>query len=544
MNTSTSGTTPSAAAATISDAQRQPCRVVTSATTGRKISWPVALAAVSTPVTSPRCASNQRVATSRRSPSRWRRCPMPTRTPHSSTSCQLVVIVTLSADPAAISTQRRRQHRPDAEAVHQSRGERCGEPEQRHVDRHRQPDDAVRPAELVVQRVHHHAGHRAEAGRAEDRDEADGGHHPGPVHAEAWARGGRRHRSTVAGSGRAATSGMNDTIRQKRAKMACDAPRRRLAAAARGRLRRRHRADAVRRRPTDADGTPLYDVVTCAADAGGRRRDDGFAMVPAAGPEALATADTVVIPGTRYPPGPRRRHPRRRRRRDALAPIRPGTRLVSICTGAFVLAAAGLLDGRPATTHWSFADDLRTLLSAACCSTRTCCSSTTATCSPRRGWRPESTCACTSFARDHGTQVANAVARYCVVPPWREGGQAQFIDRQVPAADHASTAATRGVGAAATRRGADGAAAGPARRHESAHVQPPVPRGDRSGARAWVRNRRIDRARELLESRDLPVDEVARLSGLGSGGNLRHHLRRGVGDVAVELSQGVSGRLI
>jgi transcriptional regulator GlxA family with amidase domain len=45
----------------------------------------------------------------------------------------------------------------------------------------------------------------------------------------------------------------------------------------------------------------------------------------------------------------------------------------------------------------------------------------------------------------------------------------------------------------------------------------------------WVRNRRVDRARELLESRDLPVDEVARLAGLGSGGNLRHHLRRGVG---------------
>ena len=72
-------------------------------------------------------------------------------------------------------------------------------------------------------------------------------------------------------------------------------------------------------------------------------------------------------------------------------------------------------------------------------------------------------------------------------------------------------------------------AAGQARAHERAHVQPPLPRGDRQAPGAWIRNRRVDRARELLESRDLPVDEVARLSGLGTGGNLRHHLRRGLG---------------
>ena len=104
MNTSTSGTTLSAAAATISDAQRQPCRVVTSATMGRKISCPVALAAVSTPVTRPRRASNQRVATVATKPIEIEPVPTPTSTPHSSTSCQLAVIVTLSADPVAISS--------------------------------------------------------------------------------------------------------------------------------------------------------------------------------------------------------------------------------------------------------------------------------------------------------------------------------------------------------------------------------------------------------------------------------------------------------
>src|ERR1700754_2978407 len=104
MNSTTSGTTPSAAAATISEAQRQPCRVVTSATMGRKITCPVALAAVSTPVTRPRRASNQRVATVATKPIEIEPVPTPTSTPHNSTSCQLVVIVTLSAAPDEINT--------------------------------------------------------------------------------------------------------------------------------------------------------------------------------------------------------------------------------------------------------------------------------------------------------------------------------------------------------------------------------------------------------------------------------------------------------
>jgi transcriptional regulator GlxA family with amidase domain len=130
---------------------------------------------------------------------------------------------------------------------------------------------------------------------------------------------------------------------------------------------------------------------------------------------------------------------------------------------------------------------------------------------------------------DHGSQVANAVARYCVVPPWREGGQAQFIDRQVPMSDEMSTAPTRQwalqrIDETLTLQRLAGHAQMSARtfirrfREET---------GQSPGA--WVRNRRLDRARELLESRDLPIDEVARLSGLGSGGNLRHHLRRDVG---------------
>ena len=277
---------------------------------------------------------------------------------------------------------------------------------------------------------------------------------------------------------------------------------------------------------TDADGNGS-DVVTCGLTAGPVAATTGFDLVPAAGPDALATADTVVIPGTRYPPvridgvlAPEAA--------DALALIRPGTRLVSICTGAFVLAAAGLLDGRPATTHWKFADSMRRLhpqvqldenvlfvddgdvLTSA-------------------GLAAGIDLCLHIIRSDHGARVANAVARYCVVPPWREGGQAQFIDRQVPAPDQFSTAATREwasqhldeeLTVQRLARHANMSARTFNRRFREETGQSPG---------VWVRNRRVDRARELLESRDLPVDEVARQAGLGSGGNLRHHLRRGVG---------------
>ena len=278
---------------------------------------------------------------------------------------------------------------------------------------------------------------------------------------------------------------------------------------------------------TDDAGDPLYEVVTCALTPEPVAATTGFAVVAQAGPEALGTADTVVIPGTRHP----------QVRIDgvlpddlsaALALIRPGTRLVSICTGAFVLAAAGLLDGRPATTHWKFADDLRRL-------------------HPRvrldenvlfvddgdvltSAGLAAGIDLCLHIIRsDHGAQVANAVARYCVVPPWREGGQAQFIDKQIPEIDDLSTAPTREW---AMEHLDEELTVQRLARHAKMSARTFNRRfreetGEAPGA--WVRSRRIARARELLESRDMPVDEVARLSGLGSGGNLRHHLRRGVG---------------
>ncbi len=278
---------------------------------------------------------------------------------------------------------------------------------------------------------------------------------------------------------------------------------------------------------TDADGNELYDVVTCGLAPGPVAATTGFDLVPAAGPDALATADTVVIPGTRYPPA-RIDGVLASEAADALARIRPGTRLVSICTGAFVLAAAGLLDGRPATTHWKFADSMRRLHPQVLLDENVLFVDDGDVLTSA-GLAAGIDLCLHIIRSDHGAQVANAVARYCVVPPWREGGQAQFIDRQVPAPDQLSTAATRGwalqhldeeLTVQRLARHANMSARSFNRRFREETGQSPG---------AWVRNRRVDRARELLESRDLPVDEVARQAGLGSGGNLRHHLRRGVG---------------
>jgi len=278
---------------------------------------------------------------------------------------------------------------------------------------------------------------------------------------------------------------------------------------------------------SDADGNALYDVVTCALTPGPVASTTGFAIVPAAGPEALATADTVVIPGTRYPPA-RVDGVLAPEVSDALARIRPGTRLVSICTGAFVLAAAGLLDGRPATTHWKFADSMRRLHPQVLLDENVLFVDDGDVLTSA-GLAAGIDLCLHIIRSDHGAQVANAVARYCVVPPWREGGQAQFIDRQVPAPDHFSTAPTREwasqhldeeLTVQCLARHANMSARTFNRRFREETGQSPG---------VWVRNRRVDHARELLESRDLPVDEVARQAGLGSGGNLRHHLRRGVG---------------
>ncbi|AVZ73660.1 AraC family transcriptional regulator [Streptomyces lunaelactis] len=281
-------------------------------------------------------------------------------------------------------------------------------------------------------------------------------------------------------------------------------------------------------RAKDADGRPLYEIVTCALLPGSVRTDADFDVHVDHGPAALATADTVVIPAS-YELGPVFDEGRLTDElADALAHIRPGTRLVSICTGGYVLAAAGLLDGRPATTHWShaehfqrlfpsvkvdadvlFIDDGDVLTSAGVAAGIDLCLHI--------------------VRRDHGTAVANEVARSTVVPPHRDGGQAQYIQRPVPEPQLATTTAARGW---ALGRLHEPIQLRDMAEQESMSVRTFTRRfreevGVSPGQ--WLTRQRVERARHLLESTDLSVDQVARDAGFGTAQSMRQHLQSVLG---------------
>lgn len=278
---------------------------------------------------------------------------------------------------------------------------------------------------------------------------------------------------------------------------------------------------------TDDAGRPLYDVVTASLDGGPVAGVHGFDLVPRTDASALATADTVVVPGTRLP-GPRSDGSLPDDVRAALAGVRPGTRIVSICTGAFVLAAAGLLDGRPATTHWAhaasfrdlyprvrldedllFVDDGDVLTSAGLAAGVDLCLHI--------------------VRRDHGTAVANRAARECVVPPWRDGGQAQFIERPVPVGPEQSTAAVRAWALHHLDEDLDVARLAERARMSLRTFNRRFRQETGASPGAWLVEQRVNHARHLLESTDLPVDAVARRAGFGTGAGLRQHLRAAVG---------------
>ncbi|MER6385744.1 helix-turn-helix domain-containing protein [Streptomyces sp. NPDC001250] len=272
-----------------------------------------------------------------------------------------------------------------------------------------------------------------------------------------------------------------------------------------------------------ADGH--YEVLTCTVDGRPVRTSADFTIGVEHGPEILDTADTVVVASVppAYLPAELPDE-----LTAALARIRPDARIVSICTAAFVLAEAGLLDGRRATTHWQVAEtfrrrfprvdldpdvlfvaDGRMLTSAGAASGVDICLHIVRT--------------------DHGSELANSVARRCVVPPFRDGGQAQYIEQPVPESGAASTAATR---AWALERLDEPLTLTDLAGHARMSLRTFARRfGDEVGLSPgrWLIQQRVVRARHLLEASDLPVDRIAAEVGFATGASLRQHLHAAIG---------------
>ncbi|WP_051704656.1 GlxA family transcriptional regulator [Glycomyces sp. NRRL B-16210] len=277
-----------------------------------------------------------------------------------------------------------------------------------------------------------------------------------------------------------------------------------------------------------SSGERLYEVATCAVEPGEIRTDADVTVNVRHGIEALAEADTVIVPSeheqdaaylTGRLPGPLA---------EAFAAVPAGARVASICTGSFALAAAGLLDGKRATTHWDAVDRFRRLF-------------------PRVRLEPEVlytedggvfTSAgvasgfdlCLHLTRlDFGAAVANAVARLAVVPPHRDGGQAQFIERPVPEPEANSTSKARSW---ALERLYEPISLRQLAECEAMSVRTFTRRFREevgTSPQRWLLNQRIGRARHLLERSDRTIDQVAAEAGFGSASSLRLHFQAALG---------------
>lgn len=277
--------------------------------------------------------------------------------------------------------------------------------------------------------------------------------------------------------------------------------------------------------PRPEMGPDWYQFSVCALDNRPLNAIGGFRMLVDGGLELFEKADTIIIPGWQegYQPVPspliaalQKAHAR-------------GVRIMSICSGVFVLAAAGLLKGKRATTHWRhvdalkvrypdiivdpnvlYVDDGQVLTSAGSAAGIDLCLHV--------------------VRRDYGADIANKVARRLVVPPLREGGQAQFIDRPVPTVREGARLGTvlermRGSLHEEHTISSLAKASGMSvrtflRRFKSATGTTP---GE------WLIAERLVRAREILETTRLSMEDVASESGFGSPATLRHHFRERLG---------------
>ncbi|BCF92506.1 MULTISPECIES: transcriptional regulator FtrA [Paraburkholderia] len=269
-------------------------------------------------------------------------------------------------------------------------------------------------------------------------------------------------------------------------------------------------------------GVTWYRFAVCAVEPGPIRAAGGIGIAAPYSLKMLDRASTIVVPGWRDPD----ERPPEPLLKKIRAAVERGARVCSICSGVFVLAAAGVLDGKTVTTHWRYAEKLQQRF-------------------PQLRVKPDAlyvdegqviTSAGSAAGldmllhlvrRDYGSAIANRVAQRLVVPPHREGGQAQFVPRPMPQDDSGRLA-----------RLMDYVRANPALEHTLASLADQAAMSPRTLQRQfrdatgmapyeWLIRERVAIARELLESpADLPMSRVAELAGFGSEESLRRHFRR------------------
>ncbi|GAB2964247.1 helix-turn-helix domain-containing protein [Nonomuraea fastidiosa] len=278
----------------------------------------------------------------------------------------------------------------------------------------------------------------------------------------------------------------------------------------------------------EPDGTRLYSVTTCSIGGRPVRTHEDYKIVVDHDESLLESADTVVIAtqepserllATGEPPDDVA---------AALKRIGPDTRIVSLCTSAFLLAAAGLLDGRRATTHWALCDRLARLFPKVEVDPNVLFVDNGRILTSAGG--AAGIDLCLHLVRmDHGAAVAAAAARRCVVAPWREGGQAQFIEHPVPQDTDRSTSATRQW---VLDNLAEPITLEDMARHANMSVRTFTRRFRSevgSSPQKWLAQRRLAHARLLLETTELPIARIATACGFGDPVALRKHFYANLG---------------
>jgi len=268
------------------------------------------------------------------------------------------------------------------------------------------------------------------------------------------------------------------------------------------------------------DGVPAFDFAVCAPQPGEVSTTAGFSLQVRHGLDRVQEADLVAVPAM-----PRHRSAPEPVLEALRAAADRGARVLSVCSGAFVLGQAGLLDGRRCTTHWKYAAELAGQFPRAAVDPHVLyvdADPVVTSAGSAAGLD-----ACLHLMRkEFGAQVASAVARRMVVPPHRDGGQAQFVRTPVPivSADTLAPLLTWMSEHLDEPLTVSGLAA---RVHMSPRTFARRFR-DETGTtpHQWLTHQRLLLAERLLEETGLPVDAVARRTGFGNAATLRHHFSR------------------